>query len=360
MNRVCFALMFAALVAAPVLSADAPLDSLKSGDVALKSAGSLAFGPEGILFVADTADAAIVAIDTGDRKAASKMADLNLEKVDGKIASLLGIDVAQITINDMVVNPASGNLYFSVSRGKGKDAAPVLIRMGGDSKLSEVSLKATKSARAALPNAPAEGKTRQDVITDLEYVKGTVYVAGLSNEEFASTLRGIPFPFSDVNKGAGVEIFHGAHGKFETRSPVRTFVAYDIAGQTNLLAAYTCTPLVKFPVEQLKAGAKVKGTTIAELGNRNKPLDMVTYTKGGKDFILMANSNRGVMKIPTEGMDKAESITKGTGAGPVGHKYETIDTLKGVQHLDKLDATRGVILVRTTAGDLNVQTIPLP
>jgi peptide-methionine (R)-S-oxide reductase len=30
------------------------------------------------------------------------------------------------------------------------------------------------------------------------------------------------------------------------------------------MAAYTCTPLVKIPVADLKAGAKVKGTTIAE------------------------------------------------------------------------------------------------
>ena len=45
----------------------------------------------------------------------------------------------------------------------------------------------------------------------------------------------------------------------ETKAPVRTFVAYDIGGETNLLAAYTCTPLVKFPVSQLKVGEKIKG-----------------------------------------------------------------------------------------------------
>ena len=32
-------------------------------------------------------------------------------------------------------------------------------------------------------------------------------------------------------------------------------MAYDIAGQTHLLASYTCTPLVKFPVEEIKKGA---------------------------------------------------------------------------------------------------------
>ena len=72
-----------------------------------------------------------------------------------------------------------------------------------------------------------------------------------------------------------------------------------------MLAAYTCTPLVKVPVSELKAGAHVKGTTIAELGNRNQPLDMIMYQKDGKDYLLMSNSSRGVMKIPTEGAGEA-------------------------------------------------------
>lgn len=360
MLRTCCALAFAALLVAPA-GGQNPADSLKSGDAMLQSAGPLAFGPDGILFVADTAGTAIVALDTGDKAAATKKADIKVEKINGKIASLLGIDAAQIAINDMAVNPASGNVYLSIARGKGKDAAPVLIKVDGTGKLAEVGLKGVKSATAKLPNAPAGDKQRAEVITDMAFVKGTLYVAGLSNEEFASTLRAIPFPFKDVDKGAGIQIYHGAHGKLETASPIRTFVAYDVAGETNLLAAYTCTPLVKVPVSQLKAGEKVKGTTIAELGNRNRPLDMIVYSKGGKDFILMANNARGVMKVPTEGIDKAGAITTPVaGGGTAGHKYETIEALKGVVHLDKLDGERGVILTQAAGGDVNLETIPLP
>jgi len=50
-------------------------------------------------------------------------------------------------------------------------------------------------------------------------------------------------------------------------------------------------------VTRLKPGAKVKGKTVAELGNRNRPIDMIVYQKGGKDYLLLANSSRGVMKI---------------------------------------------------------------
>ncbi len=358
MMRTCFTLAFAVLIVGPVVG-ESPLESLKRGNVGLKSAGALTFGPEGILFVGDTAGAAIVAIDTGDRTAVSKRPAIKIANVDQKIASLLGIEAGQLSINDMAVNPISGNVYLSITRGKGADAAPVLIKIDGSGKLSEVSLKTAKSARAALPNAATGQKQRADVITDMAYVKGNLYIAGLSNEEFASTLRAIPFPFSDVNKGAGVEIYHGAHGRFETASPVRTFVPYEIAGETNLLAAYTCTPLVKFPVSQLKPGSKVKGTTVAELGNRNRPLDMIVYTKGGKDYILMANSARGIMKVPTEGMAKAEGITSRI-AGTAGIKYETIEGLKGVAHLDKLDDGHALVLTRTTSGETNLETVPLP
>src|SRR5205085_12615813 len=131
------------------------------------------------------------------------------------------------------------------------------------------------------------------------------------------------------DKGAGIQICHGAHGRLETQAPIRTFTTYKVDGADTIMAAYTCTPLVKIPVKDLQPGAKVKGTTIAELGNRNNPLDMIVYTKGGKDYILMANSARGVMKIPAEGFGKAEAINAPVaGGGPAGIKYETISELK--------------------------------
>src|ERR1700722_3934676 len=103
----------------------------------------------------------------------------------------------------------------------------------------------------------------------------------------------------------------------------------------NLLAAYTCTPLVKIPVADLKPGVHVKGTTIAELGNRNRPLDMIVYKKDGRDYLLLNNSDRGVMKIPTEGAEKAPGIVKRV-SDREGLKYETIKSLKNVSQLDAL------------------------
>ena len=85
---------------------------------------------------------------------------------------------------------------------------------------------------------------------------------------------------------------------------MNTFIPYTIDNKQYLIASYTCTPLVRFSLDSLK-GSKVVGTTIAELGNRNRPLDMFVYKKDGREFVLMSNNSRGVMKIPTESFGTA-------------------------------------------------------
>src|SRR6201999_4560006 len=90
----------------------------------------------------------------------------------------------------------------------------------------------------------ARFKLRTSTVTDLAWIDGTLLVAGASNEEFASTLRRIRFPFDDDVQSNSLEIFHVSHGKYETASPIRTFIPFD--GNTSVLASYTCTPVVHF------------------------------------------------------------------------------------------------------------------
>jgi hypothetical protein len=340
------------MVAGPAAAAEA----LTKGKVALKSAGPLAFGPEGLLFVGDPQAAAIYAIDTGDAKP-SAVAPVKVEQLGQKLAELLGTKADDLQVNDLAVNPASGKVYLSVSRGRGPDALPVILRLDAKGKVEELSLDGVPHAKTELANA-ATGAKRREAITGLKFVKGKLYVAGLSNEEFASTLRAVAYPFDGKVPAAGIQIYHGAHGKFETASPVRTFAPVEINGEEHILAAYTCTPLVKIPVSELKDGAKVKGTTVAELGNRNRPLDIVIYQKDGKSYALMANSARGVMKVGLEGIDKVEAIVSKIN-GKAGLTYETLEALKGVEHLDRLGENHAVLLVRD-GGKIELQTIDLP
>jgi hypothetical protein len=339
---------------------------MSTGKLELKSGGPLAFGPPGILFVGDSASASLVAIDTGDSKQNKSAGTFEVKGINQKIAALLGTAADQIAIQDIAVNPLSRNIYMAVTRGTGPEAAALLLRTDASGKLTEIPLDKVKFARVSLPDAPPAPadltnrravSQRMETITDLGYVDGKVFIAGLSNEEFASSLRSIPYPFKAADKGAGIEIFHGAHGRFETNAPVRTFVPYNVASKPHILAAYTCTPLVTIPVSELKAGAKVKGKTIAELGNRNRPLDMIVYQKDGKDYILMANSSRGVMKLPAANLDTYEGITAQT--EKQGVPYETLTELKGVAQLDKYDDRNAVILV-TEGGSSDLRTVALP
>lgn len=358
--------VMAGILAGSALAASRPEGLDKVGKPDLKSAGPLAFGPDGVLFVGDPRGAALYAIAVEPAGPASSSETAEFKKVNVELAALVGVKPDELLINDVAVQPRSTVVYLSASRGRGPDAEPVLAKISSAGKLTLVPLDNVAYSKVALNNAPDPDKVdrrgnklRQDSITDLQYVEGRVFVAGLSNEEFASKLRAIEFPFTGTDPGAGVEIYHGAHGQFETRAPVRTFVPFNVHGEPHLLAAYTCTPLVTFPVSELKAGAKLRGTTVAELGNHNRPLDIIAYEKDGRSFLLLANSARGVMKIATDELDEQPSISQPV-KGTAGLKYDTIADLKGVEHLEKLGEAHALLLVRSDAGALNLETITLP
>jgi hypothetical protein len=356
-NRMRIFAALAVLAFVPAVLAD-DTAGMKKGTPPIKSAGALAFGPDGILFVADAPASTIYAIATGDTKSAG-MKSISIPRIDEVVGGMLGVTGSEILINDLKVNPSSGNVYLSVARGKSPTAAAVIVKVGADGKASEMPLTDVMFSSAKLDN---ESKTpRNPSITSIVYHKGDLYVAGMTTEAWESNLKAIPFPFSESNgKGAGVQIYHGAHGAFETKAPIQTFMAYDIGGQTHLLASYVCTPLVKFPVAEIKKNDKVKGTTVAELGNMNRPLDIIAYTQSGKDYALISNSARGVMKVSLEGVDKIEAITNPIkGGGTAGLKYETIADLKGTLQLDKLNDTTAVVIKKTDKGT-SLETVPLP
>src|SRR5580692_11868374 len=340
------------------------IPDLPSGKVQLQSAGALAFGPNGMLFVGDNLGGSVVAIDTQDTKKASGPVQINVSGLDQKIAALVGVTPDQIVLNDMKVNPLSKNVYLSASRGKGPDAQPLIIKVDATGAVSSVSLENVKFAQINLVDAPDSNPTaRQDprttTITDMNYVNGNLLVAGMSNEEWSSALRSIPVPFKSAEQGATLQIWHSSHGRYETQSPVRTFVPYTISGQQYVLAAYTCTPLVKIAVSSLKPGEKVKGVTIADLGSGNHPLDMVPYKKDGHDYILIANSSLGMLKLKADNLESYKPIDSPTVTDVAGVPYDKLGNFKNVQQLAQLDDSDAVILTGKP-GPFNLQTIALP
>ena len=330
----------------------------------LQSIGPLAFGPDGVLFAADTQAAAILALDITDVSKGGAPGTKAVASLDQKIAALLGTDTAGIAVTDLAVHPKTRQTYVSLMRGQGADAAPALVRIDGAGELALVPLAEAKYTKAELPNAPVANpgdrrNPRPQSVTDMAFVDGRLIVAGLSNEEFASKLRSVAYPFKAVEPGTSVEIYHGNHGQLETRSPVFAFTSYKIGSTPHLIAGYLCTPLVKFPIAALTSSQKVTGTTIAELGNRNRPIDMVVYTKDGADYLLMSNTARGVMKIPTAGFERAEGITSRVAAETAGVPFESLASFSGVEQLDLLDKGT-LVLLRNRDGARALETVAVP
>ncbi|MFM9066330.1 MAG: hypothetical protein ACKOUR_03195, partial [Planctomycetota bacterium] len=176
---------------------------LKAGKVELKSAGPLAFGPQGILFVGDTKAATVWALDTGDTQGDASQVKLTIDGLTGKIATLLKVSADQVQVNEMLVNPASGQVYLSIAAGADKSQA-ALVRIDAQGNLSTLSLDSIPHAQVVLPNPPEDKvvgdgpramNRRLESITDLAFFEGRVIVSGSSADKASSTVRSISFPF---------------------------------------------------------------------------------------------------------------------------------------------------------------------
>jgi len=332
----------------------------------LKSAGTLAFGPENVLFIGDSQGAAVFAVDVKDAAKDAGTEPVNLKGLDVKIAGLLGTTPDAVVIKDIAVHPVSQNVYLAVSRGRGNDARPVLLRANKRGELEEVGLAGVPFSKISLANAPEPGtKTkwggdlRSMTITDLGYVDGELLIAGMSNTEFASTLRRAAFPFQKAMAVNTLEIFHTSHNKYETHSPIESFLPFTINGKPSLLAGYGCAPIASFTLADLKTKQHLRGTTLAELGGGNRPLDMIAFTKEGKRRVLIANSDRTLMSMSAQDIDKAAPMTKPVDAAYVsaGVPYLSIAEI-GITQLDNLNDKFVVVVQRDiNDGTLNLHSL---
>jgi hypothetical protein len=136
-------------------------------------------------------------------------------------------------------------------------------------------------------------------ITDIKYYNGEIFVTGVSNQRFASTLYRIPYPFNASLAACTVEIWHPVHGEFETRAPIIRQIIKELDGQPHLFAVYGCTPLVRFPLSALKDGAHVRGDVIGQLGYGSNPIDMLTFTNpfDHKEYLLVTIDTRSAAQV---------------------------------------------------------------
>ena len=345
---------------AATIRSDSALSGFTTGTPAIKSVSTLTFGPEGVLFIGDSQGATVYAIDTKDSKRNSQAQAAEIQNIDQKIAASLGTTPDKVIITDMAVNPLSKKIYFAVQN---SDGTPLILRLEND-KLQSVPLKDISFSSLALNNVPAEdakdqrGRSmRVAAISDIAYADGKLMLSGISNQEFASTFRSIPYPFNSNQESSSLEIYHAAHGRFETNAPIRTFTTTMINGKNHLVASYTCTPLVVFALDDLKPGTHVKGRTVAEMGNGNTPVDILTLSDGGEKYLLMANSSRPATKLKHKDIESFQgSLTEKATSMYAGVPFE-VSARKNVTQMDKLDDKRVVLIQKSTAGSVDLLTI---
>jgi hypothetical protein len=376
-NLICRCILVLGLAA---LGASEPVRAQTKGANPLQSAGILAFGPGNVLFVGDTKDAAVHAFtlrasDLTPQNVAMGNAhnfegrDL-ISGLDRKLAALLGTTPDQIVINDMVVHQPEKQIFLSVERGLGPTAAPVIVKVN-NGQLEVLDLDDLPHSKISIANEPDKQtlefgqRERSLAITDIKYYNSEIFVTGVSNEEFASTLRRIHYPFDSHVSTSTVEIWHSVHGEFETRAPIIRQLIHEVNGQPYLFAVYACTPLVRIPLAALKDGAHVRGDTIGELGYGSTPIDMLTYTDPSdhKDYLLVTNNMRGATRVAISDLDGATPmpVNVPSNFGPAGIAQYPMP-VTGAQHLALLDPQWAVEIRRypADANRVDLHTLPLP
>lgn len=350
------------------------------GTPAIRSMSVLEFTDDGTLLVGDSKAGAVWAITLeGEAPRGEVDKPMRIMDLEGKLAPMLGTSADEVLVHDLAVHPLSKNQFLAVSRGRKawqsmwelpNDVADatILVRITPVGEITDVSLDDVAFSRADLPNPVDPGKThpwkegvslRADAITDLALAGDTLLVAGLSNEEFASTLWRIAYPFTgDGTSTTTVEIYHGAHGEFETHAPIRALLPYTVEGKPYVVASYLCTPLVTFPLSDLVDGAHLKGKTVGEFGSGNAPLDMIRVQIGDEEKILMSNTSLPLLSFDPHELSRHPGITDPVPTYTYGVPYVPT-AAAGIQHIDNYGETLVALLQRTPSGRLDLTAMPV-
>ena len=354
------------------LTAASHLKDAVTGDPKLRSVGAMSFGPGGLLLVAEPRHAAIVAIETGDTGPVQKLKQ-RVDNVGALLAARLGAPEAGIQIIDMAVNQASGKIYLSVTRKP--DNASLIVVVTADGQASPLSFEKTRHARVSLPISDT---ARVGNVSDVAFAGDRVLAAGSSNEEFSSKIFTLSLPLAHGGSAMPVsaETYHVAHGKWETKAPITSFVPMEENGKHYVVGSFACTPIAKFELDDLKPNAQVKGTSVVELGSGNRPLDMFTYEKDGKQWLVThtqrfhqnlfgpskywgARVDMSHIKVRDEAKTNAKAVRRDVKQpkGPEG--IEIVDSLFGAVHVDKLSNSE-VVVLREQGNALALEIAPLP
>jgi len=352
-----------------------PLKNPEQGTPTVQSIEAISFAPDGVLLIGDGKGKQVIAVETGDT---TKIAWSKTEVADitSVLAGRLGATAKDIEILKVAVNPKSQTAYFAVRMlALKKD---IVLTLDGNGKVKELALENVRFVSVPLP---ADANVTK--VTGVSWAGDRVLVTALAKDNFANKCFSIMAPLGkDGSCGTfSTETYHVAHGKWETAAPIRTMMPYEENGKRYLVGTFTCTPIVKYSLDDLQAGAKVKGVSVIELGQGNTPQYMFTYDKGGKKYILMNQQRMGQMqksnpvgpsefwtaKVDFTILTENEKVnttalwrTKGKANTSQTDRAEIVATFHGVTHMGQLDAEHALVIRKDDKGINNLQVLALP
>ncbi len=344
-------------------------EAIKYDNYTLPGASVLAFGPNNVLFIGDSKSGTIHAINTTAKELKDPI-PFNISAIDKKIAEKLETNTSDLMLMDMKIHPISQEAYIAVRRGHGPDAKSLIIVVHPQNgKVRLLDISKTNHSQVSIQNPVTETRNFwKDIpantltITDIDYHDGKIYTSGLTNGEFASTMRIIEYPFNGTQTQVGsIEMYHADYIQNETRAPIRSMIFEDIDGESTLIASYTCTPLVTVPTAEIQNDNHIKAKTIAELGFGNVPIDMITFTAQEMDGsfdkkLLITNKHRSASLISLKDLANANKNDglKGFTQGPEGVKIFPIP-FSGVMHVDNQNG----MMLATLKRDMDTGSVGL-
>lgn len=353
-----------------LLSLLVAVNSAYAAAPAIQSASKISFGDANTLFVADWKGARIFALPL-PAPATPAGKPFNLKDVQAPVAKALGVAPTALRFEDLAVQPGSELAYVALTvRGAKGPGKPAIVSIDAAGKVRRLDLSKA-SGSAAITDAPsADVSFWRDLpeqtltVTDMRFYQNKLYVAGLSNQSFASTLRVYDYPFNGKASATTVEMYHPVHNQIETRAPIRSMTVMSIGGEPTLVAAYTCTPLVTIPLKDLKDGAHITARTVGELGWGSAPNGLVSFKVGDAEYALLVNSSRSADLLSATDLASAAaapglSTPIEWPAKPYLGVKATMTPMSAVMRIDNLNPQLLLALRRSDAGG-EMQLVSIP
>jgi hypothetical protein len=248
----------------------------------------------------------------------------------------------------------------------------VIVAVDAAGKIAPVKLTDVQYAALTLPKASG-GAVR---VTEMAWAGDRLVCSARTGEEFASKLLVIPGPLSAeaAGKMISAETYHISHRKWETKAPMAAIFPFEENGRKYIVGGFGCTPIVKYPIDSIQDGAKVKGESMLELGSGNRPIRMFAYTANGRPSILVNTFRFHHEKAPISpspywtcrfdqsilsGSQVNESALRRNVKNPDDAAVTMVKSFHGVRQMDKLDETHGVVAIERD-GKIDLDVLPLP